>query len=316
METRLGVVSPIKKGNLQKYPRTEDLLAEPYLFPRQNPPIPDDLIASAIRRAYERSLKTKGGDKQVIMKSPEELVKLCISHLKERGDPILSTYFYSQIDVDDVFDMDAIAHEMQRQRMKIGNFYQYLLIELMRAAQKSGKSNIIAAFDGTREGDAVADIKTPGFDKNLRLYISVKKSSDTVGGQDVPGVISRLESVALEEKNLTSPYLCVMAIATPPRGRQVPFEKARSIKYSQRGDPYSLNCEMWLPNFLFPYITGHEPTYIYNKCIEFVDLYLPFHSLKARKEATQLLKEKFVEMGIADKDGKILKEKFFEFMVS
>ena len=51
-------------------------------------------------------------------------------------------------------------------------------------------------FDGSREGDIIADIETPTFESGLRLYMSVKKSKDTVGVQYVPGLISRLYSLA------------------------------------------------------------------------------------------------------------------------
>lgn len=86
--------------------------------------------------------------------------------------------------------------------MKIGNFYQFLLIELMQRSR-----NALKVFDGTREGDVVADIRTPVIEGGMmRLYISVKKSLDTVGGQDIRATIHRLEDVALLDKNLNAPY--------------------------------------------------------------------------------------------------------------
>ncbi|MBU1398866.1 MAG: hypothetical protein KKH85_08280, partial [Proteobacteria bacterium] len=42
-------------------------------------------------------------------------------------------------------------------------------------------------YDGKREGDVEAEVETPGFEPGLRLYISVNKSKDTVGGQDIVG---------------------------------------------------------------------------------------------------------------------------------
>jgi len=185
----------------QPYPREEDsLLAKNSLFPKATPPISKALLHEAIENALVRSKKNKTGDELPVADDPKKLVELCLLHIMERSDPLLSTNFYSKLELDEIFDMDAIAHEMQRQRMKIGLFYQYLLIELMRASIKAGRSNISQVFDGSREGDAVADIKTPGFSKNLRLYISVKKSADTVGGQDIGGVIRRLEGIAKSEK--------------------------------------------------------------------------------------------------------------------
>ena len=190
------------------------------------------------------------------------------------------------------------------------------MIELMRVNTKISGSNIKNVFDGTREGDAVADIRTPTFEKGMRIYMSIKKSLDTVGGQDIPGVIKRLEDVAKEEKNLTSPYLCVFGIATPNKGKLKTYEEARKMKTKRDGDLYSYNCEVWMPGFLYPYITGHEPQVIFKKSIEVVRDYLPFYTLEVREEAIQILKSFFVENGIADEDGNIDKYNFFEYIVS
>jgi hypothetical protein len=297
----------------QPYPREDDpsLLAKYSLFPKLSPPLSRDAVKDAIKQALIRAKTDKAGDPFEEIDTPQKLVKECIQHMMERSDPILSTNFYSQLDVDEVFDMDAIAHEMQRQRMKIGVFYQYLLIELMKASRSTEQSNIIRFFDGSREGDAVADIETPGFDKNLRLYISVKKSVDTVGGQDVGGVINRLETIAKQERNRTSPYLCVIAIATPPGGLIREYTKSRNIRYTQDNHPYSENCEIWLPGFLYPYITGWNAKDIYKESLALVDEHLPFFSLKFRDECSELLKKQFMELGLADSTGHILKDRFF-----
>jgi len=138
--------------------------------------------------------------------------------------------------------------------MTIGVFYQFLILELMR--------NSWPVFDASREGDIVADIETPGFDAGVRLYISVKKSKDTVSGQDVGGVIRRLEGEAKAEKNLNRPYLCVIGIATPPKGKLKGYDD-RSIRTTNTGGTYSLNCEFWGPGFLFPFISGRTALEIY-----------------------------------------------------
>jgi hypothetical protein len=177
---------------IQQYPRRDDFLAKDDLFPRPGTAISGEELSEAIRRAFERCLKDKRGNVTELPHLPEDLVRLCLQHLKERSDPILSPYFLSQCSLEEIFELDAVAHEMQRHRMRVGVFYQYLLIELMRLRF----SNV---SDGKREGDAEAEIDTPGFAKGLRLFISVKKSSDTVGGQDVGGVIRRLEAMALEQ---------------------------------------------------------------------------------------------------------------------
>src|SRR4051794_18831996 len=185
-----------KSFSLQPYPREgTTLLANHSLFPKQDPPLNDEEIISAVTAAFSRTLKNKVGKQYPVISDPEGLVNLCIKHLKERNDPIFTPYFYSSCQVDEIFELDSISYEFQRQRMKIGVFYQYLIIELMRTSSKKESSNIEAVFDGSREGDVVADIKTPEYELGLRIYGSIKKSSDTVGEQGVPGVINRLESV-------------------------------------------------------------------------------------------------------------------------
>lgn len=240
---------------LPQYPRQGDtLLADPSLFPRAKP-LSIEIITEAVDRAFLRCKQKKSGEEKVQADTPEKLVELCIEHLRTRSDPILSSYFVSQCDVDDLFAFDAVSHEMQRHRMSIGIFYQFLLLELMRR-----RWNV---FDGYHEGDIVADIDTPGFLKGLRLFMSVKKSVDTVGGQDVGGVINRLENMAKQEKNLTRPYLCVLCIATPSGGKLASYEEDRYMRCRKDKSPYSLNCEFWGPGFIFPYTTGRRHDCIY-----------------------------------------------------
>ena len=38
----------------------------------------------------------------------------------------------SKCKIEEVFELDTISHELQRQRMKIGVFNQFLIIELMK----------------------------------------------------------------------------------------------------------------------------------------------------------------------------------------
>jgi hypothetical protein len=290
---------------LQPYPREKDiLLAKQSLFPPLKPPMAEEIINSAIDTAFRRCIKTKTGKNRAISESPEELVELCIEHLRSRSDPILSPYFVSQCNIDSLFELDAVSHEMQRHRMTIGVFYQYLLLELMR--------NRWPVFDASREGDIVADIETPGLAIGLRLYMSVKKSKDTVGGQDIPGVINRIESVAKQEKNLTRPYICVICFATPSDGILHSYED-RQIKCSNQGSPYSLNCEFWGPGFVFPYVTGRNAREIYLEGIKRVADYLPFLTLRYRKECAALLKKRLSELELLDANGKISIVKFLEF---
>jgi hypothetical protein len=262
------------------------------------------VIQSSIDAAFKRCIKTKTGENRDTPENPGELVDLCIEHLRSRSDPILSPFFVSQCDIDSLFELDAVSHEMQRHRMTIGVFYQYLLLELMRHRWP--------VFDASREGDIVADIETPSFSSGLRLYMSVKKSKDTVGGQDIPGVINRIESVAKQEKNLTRPYICVICFATPSDGILHGYDD-RQIKCSNQGSPYSLNCEFWGPGFVFPYVTGRNAKEIYLEGIKRVADHLPFLTLRYRKECAVLLKKKLAALNLLDSNGKLSPVRFLEF---
>lgn len=297
----------ISKLQLQPYPREAgSLLSAEFLFPRKATPVSSDDLVQAIDHAYTRCLKNKQGYFKPYRKSPEELVNLTISHLKERSDPILNPFFLQLISPEEIFILDAVSYEMQRHRMTIGVFYQFLILELMRRSWH--------VFDGSREGDIVADIDTTGFDPGLRIYMSVKKSGDTVGGQDISGVIRRLESEAKAEKNLTRPYLCVLGIATPSKGKLKEYQD-RKVKLNKQGQAYSLNCEVWGPGFLFPFITGNEAIDIYRKSIEKVSTYLPFLTIEFKNECTQILVRRLKSMGLIGEDEKIDLNRFLNFIL-
>ena len=74
---------------LQPYPREKDvLLAKHSLFPPFKPPMTEAVIQSAIDAAFRRCVKTKTGKDREVPENPDELVELCIEHLRGRSDPI------------------------------------------------------------------------------------------------------------------------------------------------------------------------------------------------------------------------------------
>lgn len=292
---------------MQPYPREgTGLLSSGFLFPEKDPPLSPSTIDLAIDNAFQRCLKNKKGETKIKKETPESLVKSTLKHLKERSDPILSPYFLSQLEVEDIFELDAVSYEMQQHRMTIGVFYQYLILELMR--------NTWSVFDASREGDVVADIDTPNFEPGLRIYMSVKKSKDTVGGQDVGGVIKRLENEAKAEKNMNRPYLCVVGIATPSKGKLKGFDD-RSIRSTSSGGTYSLNCEFWGPGFIFPYITGKSAIELYTRSINRVSDYLPFMTIAFKKECSFLLKQELSKLGLITLQNRIDTTKFLNFII-
>ena len=145
--------------------------------------------------------------------------------------------------------------------------------------------------------------------------MSVKKSADTVGGQDISGVIRRLEDVAKEEKNLNRPYLTVICIATPSKGKLKGYDD-RKIKTNRLGQPYSLNCEFWGPGFIFPYLTGRNALEIYLLAIREVAIYLPFMTIQFRNRCSALLKRELERMEMLTKEGKVDPIKFLQFVVN
>jgi hypothetical protein len=170
-------------------------------------------------------------------------------------------------------------------------------------------------YDGKKEGDVEADIETPGFAKGLRLFMSVKKSADTVGGQDVEGMIRRLEAMAAADKNLTRPYLCVACIATPPGGKIRSYFESRQMRRNNEGYPYSPNCEVWLPGFVFPFISGLSPNEVYRAAFSRLADFLPFYALTQREECAKLLTEELNKLGLVDENtGRIAPDKFQAFI--
>jgi hypothetical protein len=300
-----------KSSQLSAYPRrTGGYLAEDSLFPKPAEPLAREIIAKAIVRAFERCLMNKQGEIVPPPQTPKELVSSCLKHLRERGDPIISPSFYCQVPVEKVFELDAVPYEMHRYRMKLGNFYQFLVIELLRA--RFPEANVL---DGKKEGDAEAEIHPPGLEAGLRLFISVKKSGDTVGGQDVEGQIKRLEKLSRQDKNLTGPYLNVICVATPPRGRLEPYDEARHIRMTEEGQPYSPNTEVWMPGFIFPYLTGLEPNEIYEMAREVVSDYLAFHALARREECSKLLADELRALDLVDEEtGRLDPDAFAKFI--
>jgi hypothetical protein len=137
---------------------------------------------------------------------------------------------------------------LQKERMNSGWRYQYLAVD---AAQKSTRFKSISDI-GTAEGDfnAIVAFKDNKL-RPLRLYVSVKNRSNTMGGQDWPKAIHALEEVAKADKNATGPYCCVFGIAME-RG-------TRSIRRMKKtGQPYSMNTEIWFSDFFWPFFTSYS----------------------------------------------------------
>jgi len=290
-------MAKIKGPTLQPYPRQgTSLLSDSTLFPLLHPPMDESVISAAIRTAFERCLRDKKGRLKRNIDSPRALVDLTIKHLQERSDPVLTSYFVGQIEIEDLFDFDAVSYEMQRHRMTIGVFYQYLILELMKH-----RWNV---FDASREGDIVADISTPGFEPGLRLYFSVINSRVINKKQKIGDEIRRLESLASKEKDVIRPYICVIVNSTPSE-RFIKKHNERRIKCNRNGIQYSLNSEYWESDFTIRFLTGRSPVEIYINVIKQIKSYLPLKSIEYREEGSLLLKQKLEERKLLNPNGKI-----------
>jgi hypothetical protein len=137
---------------------------------------------------------------------------------------------------------------VQKRRMNSGWRYQFLVSD---CAAQSGRFLNVSDI-GMTEGDFNAVIAfLEKSRKPLTLYASVKNRANTLGGQDWPKAIRALETIAEQDKNRVGPYCCVFAIAID-RG-------TRYIKRKQKSkDPHSLNTEVWLSDFVWPFFTNYS----------------------------------------------------------
>lgn len=289
------------------------MLARHSLFPRLSPPMSESKIASAVEIAFRECGLTRTGKMKEAPSSPAELVRLALIHLKERTDPIDGVSFFTSIGIEDVF-LDAIFHEMHRHKMQMGDYYHKLILELMKASSTLDNSSIQNAHDGPREGDVIIDVKTPGFSPGLRIYGSVKKSADTVGGQDFAAAFQRLEKVALEDQGRRKPYLCAFMIGNPIKGIVCSYEESRHIRGDRQHRAHSENGEVWEPGFIFPYSTGRSARQIFKMSLKLVEQYLPYYTLRYRKEASGLLSTELRRLGLVGRDGRLDKESFLAFL--
>jgi hypothetical protein len=134
--------------------------------------------------------------------------------------------------------------------MNSGWRYQFLATS---CAQEVGRFHSVSDI-GNAECDfnAVIDFKDNSRQTGrLTLYVSVKNRSNTMGGQDWPNAIQALENFARLDKNRIGPYCCIFGIAMDRGMRYVKIEK-------KRNKPYSVNTEVWLSDFFWPFFANYS----------------------------------------------------------
>jgi hypothetical protein len=162
------------------------------------------------------------------------------------GDPAATAHQIHKNNFRDVCKEQFRNRTLQMERMNSGWRYQALAVECAHHTKRFKSISDI----GTTEADFNAIIEF--IDKHIKplnLYVSIKNRSNTIGGQDWPNAIAALEEVAKHDKNRTGPYCCVFGIAMD-RGY-------RRIKNNQKGNvPHSVNTEIWLSDFFWPFFTN------------------------------------------------------------
>jgi hypothetical protein len=226
--------------------------------------IPEAQIKEIIRKAILNANKKSG---RTILNIPDNISKEEISKIYRKEGCKLFKYFikYCGDPASTAHDCNGqhyfkIAKEqfrnrtLQKERMNSGWRYQFIAKDAAIASQRFFSISDI----GAAEADFNAIIS---FDKSpndfLNIYVSVKNRTNTMGGQDWPKAIYAIENMAKADKNRTGPYICVFGIA---------MEKGlRSIKNEQKsGSPYSINTEIWLSDFFWPFFS----TYSYEQIIK------------------------------------------------
>lgn len=185
---------------------------------------------------------------------------------------------------------------LQKERMNAGWRYQYLTIYCARETKRFESVSDI----GTNEADfnAVIEFTDPQAE-HLNLFVSVKNRRNTVGGQDFPKAVQALEAMAVSDKNRRGPYLCVFGIAMD-RG-------TRSIRRDRNGRAYSINTEIWLSDYFWPFFTNFSYEEIMTLVLEVLQSLEEAGDLATQVEVPEPLLRAFGEAchkeGLVDDSG-------------
>lgn len=248
----------------QNYPRVNDLdnkdygyLDTSYLVDHGEKISEDkisDLVVSAIKIANAKSGRVilnipDGASHEEIEKIHKKEGKKLFNYFRKFcGDPASTAYDLKGKDYVEVCTDQFRIRTLQKERMNSGWRYQYLA----KNCAHESKRFLSVSDIGAAEADLHAviaykdDSKVP-----LSLYVSIKNRVNTMGGQDWPKAIYALETIAQTDKNRTGAYCCVFGM-TIDRGN-------RYIKIQQKTkQPYSINTEIWLSDFFWPFFTNYS----------------------------------------------------------
>lgn len=281
---------------IQNYPRIEDesnvfngFFDDSKVQPHLKELIDEDIDAIIIKAVKSANLKSS----RAILNIKEDISETEINKIYQRQGKALFKYFvkYCGDPASTAFDCinqhyAKIAKEqfrnrtIQKERMNSGWRYQFIAKDAAILTQRFHSISDIGASEADFNA-TVLEIKTH---RPINIYVSVKNRTNTMGGQDWPKAIRAMESMAVSDKNRTGPYLCVFGIAMDKGLRNIRNE-------GKTGMPYSINTEVWLSDFFWPFFTNCS----YDKIIKSV------------------LKVLIKEGGISSIDVEIPKELFISF---
>jgi len=186
---------------------------------------------------------------------------------------------------------------LQKERMNAGWRYQYLTLYCARETKRFDSVSDI----GTREADFNAIVRFAGNpQEHLNLFVSVKNRRNTIGGQDFPKAVRALETTASSDKNRRGPYLCVFGIAMD-RG-------TRYIRRDNEGRPHSVNTEVWLSDYFWPFFTNFSYEEIMTLVLEVLEELQESGELATQVEVPTELLEAFGKAcrnaGLVDEEGR------------
>jgi hypothetical protein len=216
------------------------------------------------------------------------------------GDPAASAFEYRGKTYREVAVQQFRIRTLQKERMNSGWRYQFMAHDCAVVSKRFSTVSQI----GTAEADFNVTIKTVRFPKpKICIYVSVKNRTNTMGGQDWPKAIVALETMAKNDQNRgRDPYLCVFGIA---------MEKGTRLMKARRsgGGLYSVNTEIWLSDFFWPFFSNHSYEEIMNAVYDaLVDEAPDVETSTIGVEIPEALIESFghccTEAGLIDSSGR------------
>ena len=291
----------------QDYPRTpEGLLDEAGLAPHTSKIPSDELkaiihaaIASAARKSRREILDVPDGITE------DERKKLYRTKGKELfayfrryyGDPAATAYDCLGKHYREIATEQFRNQTLQKQRMNSGWRYQYIAKDCAIRSRRF----ITVSDIGASEADFNATMNIIDSNEALNIYVSIKNRANTMGGQDWPKAISALENVARSDKNRSGPYICVFGIAIDKGQRQI-------RRIGKTKSPYSVNTEVWLSDFFWPFFAD----YTYAEIAKAVFEVLVEASPKEQERLTTLIPDELIDSfgeacrarGLLDDDGR------------